>query len=91
MKLRLEITNVEGEKVIAETILSDFVAWERHSKRKVTDFQNGAGLEDMAFLAYTSLKRQKIVTVSFEEWLESVTDLTALDSDEDPKSGKRAR
>jgi hypothetical protein len=57
----------------------------------VTDFQNGAGLEDMAFLAYTSLKRQKIVTVSFEEWLESVTDLTALDSDEDPKSGKRAR
>lgn len=90
MKLRLEITNIEGEKVVAETIISDFVAWERHSKKKITDLQNGAGIEDMAFLAWTSLKRQKLVSINFEEWLETITELNALEGD-DPKSGKRAR
>lgn len=91
MKLRLEITNIEGEKVVAETIISDFVAWERHSKKKISNLSDGAGIEDMAFLAYTSLKRQKKVTISFDEWLESVSELNALESEEDPKAGKRVR
>lgn len=91
MKLRLEVINIEGESVIAETIISDFVAWERHSKKKISNLSEGAGIEDMAFLAYTSLKRQKKVDISFEEWLESVTELNALEADESPKSGKRAR
>lgn len=91
MKLRLEVTNVEGEKVIAETIISDFVAWERYSKKKISNLSEGAGIEDMAFLAYTSLKRQKLVSVPFEEWLESVTELDALETNDDPKAGKKAR
>lgn len=84
MRLTLKITSVDNTEIETTATIADFVAWERHSKKVASDLSNGAGIEDMAFLAWSSLKRSKKTALSFNEWLDTVDELEAADVD-DPK------
>lgn len=85
MRLSLKIVLVDETKIETTALIADFVAWERHSKKTASDLSNGAGIEDMAFLAWSSLKRSKKTALSFNEWLETIAELEAVDV-EDPKA-----
>lgn len=89
MQIKLKIVTTEGEVLNPTATVPDFIAWERYSKRKVSDFANGAGIEDMAFLAWNSLKRTQKTELNFEQWVEIIAELEAVD--EDPKATKKGR
>lgn len=89
MKLTLTVKDINN--LITETvaIVPDFIAWERHTKRKVSDLSNGAGIEDMAFLAWSSMKRTGKTMLTFDEWVSELVEIEA--GDDDPKATKKAR
>ena len=90
MKLQLNLTMADGSEITATAIVADFIAWEKHTKKKISDLANGAGISDMAYLAYSSLKRQDHKLPDFDKWVESLDSLEAV-GDDDPKVTKKAR
>ena len=85
MKTKLNIKTIEGEELEVIAIVPDFIAWERHSKRRISDLANGIAIEDMAFLAHSALKRQGNVK-PFDGWINSVEEIEMVD--ENPKATK---
>lgn len=90
MRLQLKMTMADGSEQTATAIVADFIAWEKHTKKKIGNLADGAGIEDMAYLAWSSLKRKDPNTPDFDSWIEQIDSLEAVDS-EDPKSGKKVR
>jgi hypothetical protein len=86
MKIQLKITTLDAEVTNVTAIVPDFVAWERHSKRKISDLSNGIGMEDLAFLAHSVLKRSGENVKPFDGWINSI-ELIEVD-DQDPKATK---
>jgi len=85
MKTKLNIKMIDGEELEVMALVPDFIAWERHSKRRISDLANGIAIEDMAFLAHSALKRQGNVK-PFDGWIQSVSEIEM--ADEDPKATK---
>lgn len=85
MKAKLNIKTIDGEELEIEAIVPDFIAWERHSKRKISDLVTGIAMEDMAFLAHSALKRQGNVK-PFDGWIATIAEIDM--ADEDPKGTK---
>jgi hypothetical protein len=86
MKIELKVTTTNGEVTDLTAIVPDFVAWERYSKRKISDLSAGIGMEDLAFLAHAVLKRTGEQVKPFDGWINSV-ELIEL-ADADPKATK---
>ena len=51
------------------------VAWERKTGRKVSQFADGIGAEDMAWLVWHALKRSDGTVLPFDKWLDTIVDL----------------
>lgn len=86
MKLELKITTTDGEVHEVNCGIADFIAWERFSKNKTSDLANGIGLEDMAFLAHTALKRSGENVKPFDGWINNVEEIEVVETD--PKATK---
>lgn len=84
MKLQLKISTVNGEVFDVACGIADFIAWERHSKMKTSDLANGIGIEDMAFLAHSALKRSGAKIKPFDGWINDIEEIEAVD--DDPKA-----
>lgn len=87
MKIKFNITDTNGEEMDVTAIVPDFVAWERHSKRKTSDLATGVGMEDMAYLAHAALKRSGENVKPFDGWVQNIATIEMLD-DEAPKAMK---
>ncbi len=87
MKAKLNIKTIEGEEFEVEALVPDFIAWERHSKRKISDLVTGVAIEDMAFLAHNALKRQG-TQKPFDGWIQSIAEIDMVE--DDPKATKQA-
>lgn len=85
MKAKLNIKTIEGEELQIEAIVPDFIAWERHSKRKISDLVSGIAMEDMAFLAHSALKRQG-TQKPFDGWIQTISEIEM--AEDDPKATK---
>lgn len=90
MRLHLNLTMAGGEKVSTTAIVADFIAWEKQSKKRISDLADGASISDLALLAHLSLKRQDPATPEFDKWVEQIDSLEAGEAD-DPKVSKKAR
>lgn len=90
MKLQLNVTMADGSVETATAVVADFIAWEKYSKRRISDLANGAGMTDMAYLAYSVFKRKNPNLPEFDKWVESVDSLETVD-EADPKVSKKAR
>ena len=77
MKLQLEITHA-GTTQRCETSLQVLVEWERKYKKRAGDLAAGFALEDLAFMAYASLKRAGQTVGDFESWLQKLDDVQVL-------------
>ena len=86
MKAKLNIKLLDGQEMEVTAIVPDFIAWERYSKKKISDLASNIALEDMAFIAYTSLKRQGEKVKPFDGWINEVEEIGM--ADEDPKATK---
>jgi len=75
MKMTLELKTIDGEESLLTTLPADFIAWERHTKRKISDLSEGIAMEDLAFLAYSIIKRQGVIVKPFDSWINSIEDI----------------
>jgi hypothetical protein len=88
--LRLAFTVEDDDGPRAVTVgPSSLVAWERKTGRKVSQFAEGIGAEDMAWLVWHAEKRAGNVKIGFDAYLETIVDLTdapdpKVTSDEGP-------
>lgn len=80
MKMELDVTYTSGETVSVVAVVPDFIAWERHSKRKISDFAAAVGMEDLAYLAHAVLNRTSKVK-PFDSWINEVEVIEPRDTD----------
>ena len=88
MRQRIAITDDEGITLEVVALPPDFIAWERHAKRRMSDLADGLGMEDMAFLAWSALRRRSSEPrPPFDVWIQHLSDLEFLE-DEPPTPTK---
>lgn len=81
---RLPITvtledDAEPRTLVAQPI--DFVMWERHTGRAMSDLGSRVGMEDLAYLAWSADRRSPGEHPPFDVWLRRVVDLEEQESD----------
>ena len=82
MKIRLQVTPIEGDPYEVETNLFVVVAWERKTKRQASSLANGIGAEDLAFFAYESAKQSGVVvTAIFDDYIKKIQAVDVVSSD----------
>lgn len=90
MKLQIKVTtsqaNGGSNSVIAETSLATIIKWERQYKKRAGDLAAGFSVEDLAFMAWSSLQAHG-VTATFEQWIETLEELEVVDSQESHPTG----
>ena len=86
MKLQLKVTTIDQEVTEITALVPDFIAWERHSGNKISDLSKGIGMEDLAFLAHSVLKRSGENVKPFEGWIGTIELIEV--AEDDPKATK---
>jgi len=75
--LRLQFTVEDDDGPRSVTVgPSSLVAWERKTGRKVSQFAEGIGAEDMAWLVWHAEKRAGNVKTGFDAYLDTILDLS---------------
>jgi hypothetical protein len=75
LRLEFSVEDADGPRTVTVGPAS-LVAWERKTGRKVSNFADGIGAEDMAWLVWHAEKRGGTVKGSFDEYLETILDLS---------------
>ena len=82
MKIRLQVTPIEGDPYEVETNLFVVVAWERKFKRQASSLGNGIGAEDLAFFAFESARAAGITTpLAFDEFIKKTKEINVVSED----------
>ena len=82
MKIRLQVTPVQGDAYECETNLFVVVAWERKFKKQASSLANGIGAEDLAFFAYESSKVAGVtVPLAFDEFIKKTKSIDVVSED----------
>ena len=82
MKIRLQVTPIEGDPYECETNLFVVVAWERKFKRQASSLANGIGAEDLAFFAFESARAAGITTpLAFDEFIKKTKSIEVVSED----------
>jgi hypothetical protein len=82
MKIRLQVTPIEGDPYECETNLFVIVAWERKFKRQASSLANGIGAEDLAFFAFESARAAGITTpLAFDEFIKKTKAIEVVSED----------
>jgi hypothetical protein len=82
MKIRLQVTPIEGDPYECETNLFVVVAWERKFKRQASTLANGIGAEDLAFFAFESARAAGITTpLAFDEFIKKTKSIEVVSED----------
>ena len=82
MKIRLQVTPIEGDPYECETNLFVIVAWERKFKRQASSLANGIGAEDLAFFAFESARAAGITTpLAFDEFIKKTKSIDVVSED----------
>lgn len=79
MKLTLRYNLAGKEPVEVTTNLANIVAWERRFKRKAIEMAQGAGVEDLLYLAFEASKSAKVVVpAAFDDFVAKVENLDVV-------------
>lgn len=88
MNMTIRVDIGDGPQDI-QTNLWAVVAWERKYKTKASHMATAAGMEDLAYLAYESMRQQKItVPAVFDDFIKKIVSLEVIGSDERPTQGE---
>lgn len=81
MELSIEVDMGEGPFTV-NTNLWVIVQWERKYKRKASDLANGAGLEDIAYMAYEACRVNGVVVPAvFDDFVKRAKTITPSEVD----------
>jgi len=76
MELSIDVDLGEGPFTVT-TNLWVIVQWERKYKRKASDLANGAGMEDIAFMAYEACRANGVVVPAvFDDYVKRAKSIT---------------
>ena len=89
MRAGIKITLNDNSIHEAVANVADFIAWERKYKRKASDLANGIGLEDLAYLAWSALKRTGETGADFDAFVADIAEVEAMDVPA-PKATRKA-
>lgn len=86
MLIPLEVTYRDGFKVSCTAEFPDLCEFERKFDRSVLKLGAELKLSDFGFLAWHALKRTNVVFTEYDEWVTTVSMVSAVadDSDEEP-------
>lgn len=76
MRLTIAVEHTLGDAT-AEVLPPDIIRWERKTKQKMQVLASDLGMDDLAFLAWSSLTRTGQVTGSYDTWTDGLMGLTA--------------
>jgi hypothetical protein len=83
MKMKFEVTYVDGSAESVSTGFADFVAFEKDKQKAITSvFSSDLYVGDVATLVWLNLSRTKKTDKSFDEWLENVDNISAAESED---------
>jgi hypothetical protein len=83
MKMRFEVTYVDGSAESVSTGFADFVAFEKDKQKAITSvFGRDLYVGDVATLVWLNLNRTKKTDKSFEDWLDNVDNISAAESED---------
>lgn len=82
MRLPITITYNAGNEVTVIAQPPEWAKWEKETGHSTTKFNEVAGIWDLLFLAFHTIKREAagMPTKSFEAWMEQVADITVGES-----------
>ena len=87
MKIRMTIDAGDGPKEVT-TNLWAVVQWERKFKTKASQMANGVGMEDLAYLAWESLKTTgETVPALFDDFLKRLESIDVHEQEANPTQG----
>lgn len=88
MKLELIVEFKDGTKKEVTAVFADFVGFEQTFNRSVTAFEREMRLTDLAWLAWSSEKRNQATPLPFQpDWVDKVAEISLnLDKDDDGDS-----
>lgn len=89
MRAGVKVVLLDGRTMEAAAVVPDFVAWERKYRRKASDLAAGVAVEDLAFLAWSALRRQGEVSADFDQFLNTVAEVEMAET-ATPKATRRA-
>lgn len=76
MQLNIDVDLGDGPFTVT-TNLWVIVQWERKYKRKASDLANGAGIEDIAYMAYEACRAHQIVVPAvFDDFVRRAKSIT---------------
>lgn len=79
MKLKLKVTQTDGQTFEVATNLFVIVAWERRFKRKSSDLSSAIGHEDLLFMAWEAAKQHNVpVPMQFDDFIRKVDDVDVV-------------
>lgn len=87
MRLKLKCEFEDGTVENVTATVPDLIAWERKFNTKISALTDGVRVEDLAFMAWNSLKRQGLTTLAFDAWSNGLVDLEQIE-DKEPRPTK---
>ena len=81
MKISINVDTGSGPNTVT-TNLFTVVTWERKYKRRAGDLAQGFAVEDLAFMAWASMKRGGKPVGDFDPWLEKLESVEVLGGEE---------
>jgi hypothetical protein len=84
MRMQLEVEFLDGTKKDVAVVMSDMVKFESEFSLSIAKLGQEMKVTHLLWLAWSSLTRQKLVTIDFDSWVETVAAIGATD----PKASK---
>lgn len=83
MKMKFDVEYADGSAESVSTGFADFVAFEKDKQKAITAvFSRDLYVGDVASIVWLHLNRTKKTDKSFDEWLETVENISAAESEE---------
>lgn len=76
MRFPLRVTYTDGSVVDFVTSAADSVRFEEKYDRSIVALSNNARYTDMVFLAWAALRRLKRTDLDWDQWLDTVDEVT---------------
>lgn len=77
IKLEIKIT-IDGIESAYKINPPEWVKWERHTSKSITQAADSLGMDDLVFLAYHAMKRSTTsgAVPAMDVWMETIEDIT---------------
>jgi len=81
--MTLGVKYADGSAADAPVSAADFIRFEETWNRSIAQFQTEFRFTDLCWLAWHSLSRRKMTSLSWDEWIETLDEVSPTDDSAD--------